>query len=295
MLVATLAPGARPDRFRLSAQAPALERLSGLWPDVSRKLNGTARLDVELSDGFGAADGRLVLAVPEGELSEGKISLRDVQVDLPIRRGLEAAGEPRWGTLGVGELIAYGVVVNDVTTPARFWRDRLALSKLAYVLYSGSGEGWSEVALESAGLAARGKLTGGRVRVEEFMSAYGVRGGTMTGLLKYEVDYQYRDGRLGLNGRFEVPEGGTVNIQLLDRILGHAEADPTGVVRRALENLRAFEYKDASVEVRSAGDDIRISLGLRGRERFLVFPPRVKEINVRNMPLSFLARQFPGT
>jgi hypothetical protein len=127
------------------------------------------------------------------------------------------------------------------------------------------------------------------------MSAYGVRGGTMTGLLKYEVDYQYRDGRLGLNGRFEVPEGGTVNIQLLDRILGHAEADPTGVVRRALENLRAFEYKDASVEVRSAGDDIRISLGLRGRERFLVFPPRVKEINVRNMPLSFLARQFPGT
>ena len=295
MLVATLAPGDRPDRFRLSAQAPALERLSGLWPDVSRKLNGTARLDVELSDGFGAADGRLVLAVPEGELSEGKISLRDVQVDLPIRRGLEAAGEPRWGTLGVGELIAYGVVVNDVTTPARFWRDRLALSKLAYVLYSGSGEGWGEVALESAGLAARGKLTGGRVRVEEFMSAYGVRGGTMTGLLKYELDYQYRDGRLGLNGRFEVPEGGTVNIQLLDRILGHAEADPTGVVRRALENLRAFDYKDASVEVRSAGDDIRISLGLRGRERFLVFPPRVKEINVRNMPLSFLARQFPGT
>jgi hypothetical protein len=48
-------------------------------------------------------------------------------------------------------------------------------------------------------------------------------------------------------------------------------------------------------EVRSAGDDIRISLGLRGRERFLVFPPRVKEINVRDMPLSFLARQFPGT
>ena len=48
-------------------------------------------------------------------------------------------------------------------------------------------------------------------------------------------------------------------------------------------------------EVHSAGDDIRISLGLRGRERFLVFPPKVKEINIRNMPLSFLARQFPGT
>jgi hypothetical protein len=127
------------------------------------------------------------------------------------------------------------------------------------------------------------------------MSAYGIRGGTMTGLLRYDVEYDYRDGRLGLNGRFEVPEGGTVNIQLLDRVLGHAAADPTGVVRRALENLRAFDYKDATAEVRSEGENIMISLGLRGRERFLVFPPRVREINVRNMPLSFLARQFPGT
>jgi hypothetical protein len=294
MLAATLAPGGRPDRFRLSAHAPALERLGGLWPDVSRKLSGTARLDVELSDGFGAADGRLVLTVPEGELREGRISMRDVQAELPIRRGLEAAGEPPWGTLAVGELIAYGFVVHDVTTPARVWRDRLTLSQLSYVLYSGSGEGWSEVEWQSAGLAARGKVTGKSVRIEDFMSAYGIRGGTMTGLLRYEVDYQYRDGRLGLNGRFEVPEGGTVNIQLLERVLGYAEADPTGVVRRALENLRAFDYKDASAEVHSAGDDIRISLGLRGRERFLIFPPRVKEINVRNMPLSFLARQFPG-
>jgi hypothetical protein len=295
MLAATMTLGDRPDHYRLSAQAPALERLAGLWPHVSRKLTGTARLDAELSESFRAADGRLVLAVPEGELMDGKISLRDLQADVPIRRGSAAASEPPWGTLGVGELIAYGVVVNDVATPARVWRDRLALSKLAYVLYSGSGEGWTEVDWQSGGLMARGKVIGERVRIEEFMSAYGIRGGTMTGLLRYDVDYQYRDGKLGLNGRFEVPEGGTVNIQLLDRILGHAEADPTGVVRRALENLRAFDYKDAAAEVHSAGDDIRMSVALRGRERFLVFPPRVKEINVRNMPLSFLARQFPGT
>jgi hypothetical protein len=294
MLVATLTPGDQPDRFRLSAHAPALERLAGLWPDVSRKLNGTARLDVELSEGFAAADGRLALRVPEGELRDGKISLRDLQADVPIRRGREAAGEPPWGKLAAGELIAYGVVVNDITTPARVWRDRLTLSRLSYAPYSGHGEGWTEVEL-SGGPAARGKLTGEQVRIEEFMSAYGVRGGTMTGLLRYDVDYQYRDGKLGLNGRFEVPEGGTVNIQLLDRILGHAEADPTGVVRRALENLRAFDYKDATAEVRSDGNDIVASLALRGRERFLVFPPRVREINVRNMPLSFLARQFLGT
>jgi hypothetical protein len=133
------------------------------------------------------------------------------------------------------------------------------------------------------------------VRIEEFMTAYGVRGGTMTGLLGYELEYQYRAGQLGLNGRFEVPEGGTVNIELLNRVLGYAETDPSGVVRQALENLRAFDYKHATAEVRSAGDDIRISLSLQGRERFLIFPPKVREINIRNMPLSFLARQFPGS
>jgi len=169
------------------------------------------------------------------------------------------------------------------------------LNALTYVLYSGTGKGWGEVDIQPAGPSARGKLTGGGVRIEEFMTAYGVRGGTMTGLMRYELDYQYRAGRLGLNGRFEVPEGGTVNIELLNRVLGYAGSDPSGVVRRALENLRAFEYKHADAEVRSAGDDIRVSLSLQGRERFLIFPPRVREINIRNMPLSFLARQFPGS
>jgi hypothetical protein len=91
-----------------------------------------------------------------------------------------------------------------------------------------------------------------------------------------------------------VPEGGTVTIELLDRLLAYAEADPTGVVKRALGNLRAFDYKAADMTVRSAADDVRVNLSLQGRERFGIFPPRVKEINVRDMPLGFLARQFPG-
>ena len=32
---------------------------------------------------------------------------------------------------------------------------------------------------------------------------------------------------------------------------------------------------------------------MQGRERFGIFPPRVREINIRDMPLGFLARQFP--
>jgi hypothetical protein len=215
--------------------------------------------------------------------------------DVPIRRGAEYPGEPPWGRLAIGELIAYGVVTRDVTTPARIFRDRLSLNDLAYVLYSGSGKGFTEVEFAPAGLTARGKLTGDAVRIEEFMGAYGIRGGTMTGLLRYDLDYQYRASHLALKGRFEVPDGGTVNIELLNRLLAYAASDPSGVVRRAVENLRTFDYKAAEAEVQTAGNDITVGLALRGRERFLIFPPRVKEINVRNLPLSFLARQFPGT
>jgi hypothetical protein len=140
----------------------------------------------------------------------------------------------------------------------------------------------------------QGKFTGNGVRIDEFIAAYGIRGGTITGLMRYDLTMRYRGNRLGADGGFQVPEGGTVTIELLDRFLEYASADPTGVVRRALGNLRAFDFKSADATVRTASDDIRVSLSLHGRERFGIFPPRVKEINVRDMPLGFLARQFPG-
>jgi hypothetical protein len=296
MVVASLTPAPTAGRLRLSARAPALERLEGLWPTVSRRLNGSARLDVELAGtGYQAADGRLVLEGPEAEMWNGKVSIRDFAATVPVRRGADFSGEPPWGQLAIGELIAYGVVARDVMTPTRIYRDRLSLNDLTYALYAGNGKGWTEVEMPAGSLAARGQLTGEGVRVEEFIASYGIRGGTMTGLLRYAADYEYRAGRLQLKGHFEVPDGGAVNIELLDRLLSYTESDPTGVVREALGNLRTFDYKSAEAEVHSAADDIRVSLVLRGRERFLIFPPRVREINVRNLPLSFLARQFPGS
>ena len=116
----------------------------------------------------------------------------------------------------------------------------------------------------------------------------------MTGLLGYDLNVRYEGNRLGADGRMSVPEGGTVTIELLDQFLSYAEADPTGVVRRALGNLRTFDFRSAEVTVRTASDDIRVSLSLQGRNRFGIFPPRVKEINVRDMPMGFLARQFPA-
>jgi hypothetical protein len=282
---------------RLSARLPALERLAPLWPSVQRQVTGSAMVEVESADvGFGAYEGRLTLKVPSAELLDGRVSVRDVSAEVPVRRGspAAAAGAQSGGPLTVGELIAYGVVLYDVTGRARVADQHVALEDLRYLMYSGQGQGAGSLALAANGVSAEMRLTGEGVRIEEFIAAYGVRGGTMTGLLRYDLNMRYRGDRLGADGRMSVPEGGTVTIELLDRFLAYAAADPSGVVRRALGNLRAFDFKAAEVAVRTASDDIRVSLSLQGRDRFGIFPPRVKEINVRDMPIGFLARQFPG-
>jgi hypothetical protein len=293
LLLAEARPAARAGWLAVSARVPALAPLDPFWPTMLRGLAGSARFEGDVG-GAGEVDGRLALELTDAELPGRQVSLRGLRAEIPIRRGADIPGEPPWGAIEIGEAIGYGVVIHDIATPARIWKDRLSLNDLSYVLYSGGGKGWSEIDLEPAGVRLRGKLTGEGVRIEEFMSAYGIRGGTMTGLLRYDVDYQYQAGQAGVKGRLEVPGGGTVNIEILDRLLSYADADPTGIVRRALGNLRVFDYKSATAEVQSGADDIRVSMSLKGRELFGIFPPRVQEINVHGMPLNFLARQFPA-
>jgi hypothetical protein len=281
----------------LTVRVPALDRLAPLWPSVPRQVTGSGSVALDSPDlGFGAWDGRLDLRVPSAEILDGRLSLRDVSAQVPIRRGSAASamGGPQDGPLQVGELVGYGVVVHDLTARAGATEDRVTLTDLRYALYSGEGRGTAEVELAAAGLAARAQLTGQGVRIDDFMAAYGIRGGTMTGVLRYDLDLRYRGGRLGADGRFVVPEGGTVTIDLLDRLLAYAESDPTGVVKRALANLRAFDYRAAEATVRTASDTMRVSLSLQGRERLGIFPPRVRLITVSDMPVGFLARQFPS-
>jgi hypothetical protein len=289
------AGGAAP--VRLTARVPALERLAPLWPSVPRQVNGSATVELQAPDsGFSTYEGRLGLQVATAELLGGRLSLRDVSADVPLRRGggpASAAAGPG-GPLRVGEVVGYGIVLYDLSARARALDRRLSLADLRYGLYSGEGRGTIELELAGDGPAARAQLQGQGLRIEDFIAAYGIRGGTMTGFLRYDLDMRYRGGRLGATGQFDVPEGGTVTIELLDRLLAYTDADPTGVVKRALGNLRAFDYKAAEATVRTASDDLRVSLSLHGRERFGVFPPRVKEINVRDMPIGFLARQFPS-
>ena len=129
---------------RLTARLPALERLAPLWPSVPRQVTGSATIDLQAPDlGFDAYDGKVVLQVPGAELLGGRLSLRDVSVDVPLRRGKSAAtaGPASGGSLAVGELIGYGVVLHDLTGRARIVDERLALDDLRYALYSGAGPG----------------------------------------------------------------------------------------------------------------------------------------------------------
>jgi hypothetical protein len=280
----------------LTVRVPALDRLAPLWPSVPRQVTGSGSVTLDSPDlGFDTWDGQLDLRVPSAEILDGRLSMRDVSVQVPIRRGSAAGvmGGQRDGPLQVGELVGYGVVLHDLTARAGATGERVTLTDLRYALYSGEGRGTVEIEL-GAGLAARAQLTGQGVRIDDFMAAYGIRGGTMTGLLRYDLDLRYRGGRLGADGRFVVPEGGTVTIDLLDRLLAYAESDPTGVVKRALANLRAFDYRAAEATVRTASDTMRVSLNLQGRERLGIFPPRVRQITVSDMPVGFLARQFPS-
>jgi hypothetical protein len=184
------------------------------------------------------------------------VSLRDVSGDVPIRQG----GLARAGSLPPG----------------------------------GPSQGTLNLKLGDAGLSAEAHLTGEGVRIEEFIAAYGIRGGTMTGLLRYDVNVRYREGRPAADGRAVAPEGGTVTIELVDKFLSYASADPTGVARRALGNLRQFDFRAAELTARTASDDVRVTLEMQGRERFGILPPRVRAINIRDMPLGFLAQQFPS-
>jgi hypothetical protein len=282
---------------RLITRVPNLERLGPLWPSVPRQVSGSATVELEAPDvGFGTYRGRLGLQVASAELLGGRLSLRDVSADVPLRRGGAAppSGAPPDGALKVGEVVGYGVVLYDLAARARAVDQRLTLTDLHYGLYSGEGRGAVELEVAPGGLTARARLRGEKVRIEDFIAGYGIRGGTMTGLLRYDLDVRYGGGRIGADGSFVVPAGGTVTIELLDRLLAYTTADPTGVVKRALGNLRAFDYEPGEATVRTGPDGMRVSVHLRGRKWLGIVPSRVDAINISDMPIGFIARQFPG-
>src|SRR6185503_7178352 len=96
---------------RLTARVPELERLAPLWPSVQRQVTGSATIELQSPDlGFSAYEGRLGLQVATAELLGGRLSVRDVSADVPLRRGNEAR-QPEYGPLKIGELVGFGIVL----------------------------------------------------------------------------------------------------------------------------------------------------------------------------------------
>ena len=154
--------------------------------------------------------------------------------------------------------MGYGVVLYDVSARARAVDQRLTLTDLHYGLYSGEGRGTIELDLGPTGLRRRARITGDRVRIDEFMAAYGIHGGTMTGLLRYDLDMRYGGGRFGADGRLECPPGryGDDRAARPSPLVGGGRPDRGR--ETALGNLRAFDYKAADMAVRTEQtEDIR--------------------------------------
>jgi hypothetical protein len=62
-------------------------------------VTGSATIELQSPDlGFSAYEGRLGLQVATAELLGGRLSVRDVSADVPLRRGNEAR-QPEYGPL----------------------------------------------------------------------------------------------------------------------------------------------------------------------------------------------------
>ena len=140
-------------------------------------------------------------------------------------------------------------------------------------------------------IALRTRLEGERLDLERLAREYPIQGGIITGRLGYTMGFRYsRAQGSEVGGTMAVGEpGGTVSISFLRRLLGYAEADSSGILRQTLANLSEFPYRSLDVDVRTVGGVTRLNLKLVGKGSFFgLLPPKVREINIRNLPLDFL-------
>jgi len=188
----------------------------------------------------------------------------------------------------------YGVTLRAVRSPARVTAGMVNLSDLRYDLYGGKGSGWIEAQLGDL-ISVRMHLEGDRVDLDRLVREYPIQGGAITGHLRYTLGFRYTPAQGSeVGGTLAVSEpGGTVSISFLRRLLSYAETDPTGILRQTLANLSEFPYRTLDLDVRTVGGVTRLNLKLAGKGSFFgLLPPKVREINIKNLPLDFLVRTF---
>jgi hypothetical protein len=276
----------------IDARTDDLSRLGAVWP-VLPTLSGQARVagEARRDDRFDF-HGTFEAQLPRVELmADASVSLKDVRVSIPVVWG--EGDDPRPGSVTAARVAGYGVALSDFTSTAQLRWPRLLLPDIRYAQYGGRGRGWLEAFADGRTRPWRARWEGEHVDLAEFVREAGWPA-RITGHVRYVAAAQYeRVG--GLTAAVHLSsegDGGEVSIDVIERLLDSAavQAETTGVLSQALENLRVFPYESMKGELRAQGADGYVDLSLRGRKRLGIFPAAVEAINFRNVPLRVLAR-----
>ena len=293
VLDATLSsPAGAPWPLAVDATAGDLSAWTPLVP-MATSLAGTARVRGSLASASppvfrGSVDARL----PHARLQlGGPVELSDVRLQAPLTVGVP--GDPPPGALVVSRAVAYGIALEDLTGQARLADDRVLLSDLLYSQYGGHGTGWFDATRRATSPPFRGRLEGSGVDLARLVSQWGSTGTRVTGTVKYVATTQYLpDQGLLADAQVDSTSGGEVSIEAIEGLLSWSsvQSESTGILKRTLQNLRAFEYESLQAHLRYRGGAGYIDLALRGKKRFGIFPAPVEALNFYNVPVALLVR-----
>lgn len=197
------------------------------------------------------------------------------------------------GSLEAPRLQAFGMFAETLRGPVRLQDGVLSLQALDWRQYGGTGHGWAEAPVDGRAAPMRAEVRGEGIDLAALAQSWGATGTRVTGRVRYHGGAQAGAER-GVTAVIQVASetGGSVDVEILEALLASeaVRTESTGLLRRTLENLRAFEYESLEGEIRWRDGAGHTDLTLKGRKRFGIFPGPVAAINIRNMPLSVLVR-----
>jgi hypothetical protein len=291
-LTATVTSAATaPWPLSVDANVNDLARAAPFLP-VPATLTGTAHVRGSLASvGPPTFRGVLEARVPRAQFQAGgPIALSEARLEAPITVGVR--GDPPAGAFGVPRVVAYGLVLENLTGRASLADDRALLSDLLYTQYGGTGTGWVD-ATRAAAPPFRGRFEAEGVDLARFVKESGATAARVTGTVRYVATVQYLPaGGLVADARIESMSGGEVSIDAIESLLTSeaVQTESTGILRRTLENLRVFEYESLQGDLRYRGGAGFVDLTLRGKKRLGIFPAPVEALNFKNVPLALLVR-----
>jgi hypothetical protein len=275
-----------------------LRRLPSV-PAIPTTFQGSAVItgDLDASDPHGGPrfTGTLSADVPRAELELGSpVVVTNVHLRLPISHGAPAPRQP--GTLTAERIQAFGFVVEQVQSPARFAAESLQLEDIRYVHYGGQGHGSIEAAVDGRPVPLTARVEGEHVDLARLSRDYGLTVAKLSGTVRYlmVMNYSATRGIIGAGQVNSEEDGGEVGIEPIEQLLQSAavQKETTGLLRQTLQNLRVFRYSTLEADVRVSRDGARLNLSLEGKKRLGIFPAPVKAINFTNVPILTLARTF---